>query len=420
LNAIAGFADASLGSSVAQASGRQHGIGGLIYPMRILGAGTCALITGVYLAHLETVRLYYPILLGLALLYPHMSRAFASRRSSRRTVENVSVLVDGFVLGSTVFVTGFSLLPSLILLTTMTANALGINGPRLLGWTLLSAGVGMGLPLLLYGGGALPPALPQVDFICGAYLVLHFNVFAYTAYTRSRLLRSSREELKQQQLTTEIEKKRSDALLLAILPAAVAGELAAHKEVAPRLIESATVLLVDFDGFDALLDEHGPAATIGELNQCFKAFDAIVTRHGLEAIKTVGDDYLAVGGVLAADQRHAEAGLRAAGEILEYVGQRAQADRLPGTPRLQARVAVHSGPLVAGIVETRKFCYEVWGETLDLTRELQRQAAAGEATISETALALVGQVPEEAPTGSVKGRNGEDVAFYSLKGALPG
>jgi len=181
-------------------------------------------------------------------------------------------------------------------------------------------------------------------------------------------------------------RRRSDKLLLNILPAAVAKELKSTGSTTAKYYNEVTVLFTDFVNFTALAERLTPQALVDELHTCFKAFDEIVTRHKIEKIKTVGDAYLAVSGLPVANQKHAESVVTAALEINAFIRQRkAQL----GENAFEIRIGISSGSVVAGIVGVKKFAYDIWGDTVNTAARMEQASEPGKINISADTYELV-------------------------------
>lgn len=154
-------------------------------------------------------------------------------------------------------------------------------------------------------------------------------------------------------------RRRSDELLLNILPAATARELKGTGTTTPRQYDHTTVLFTDFVGFARVLEGHPPKEVVELIDAYFRPFDRIVQRHGLEKIKTIGDAYMAVCGVPDPRPDHAVAAVRAALEMLAFVKTEGERRAAADMPHLQIRIGLHSGPLVAGVVGETKFAFDI-------------------------------------------------------------
>lgn len=184
-------------------------------------------------------------------------------------------------------------------------------------------------------------------------------------------------------------KRRSDHLLLNILPAEVADELKEHGSTKAKRLENATVLFTDFKGFTELSTKLTPEQLVDEIHHCFSAFDEIIGKHGVEKIKTIGDAYMAAGGVPTQSATHAEDIVRAALEIQDFMVKMAKERQDKGEPYFEVRIGVNSGPVVAGIVGTKKFQYDIWGDTVNTASRLESSGKVGRVNISESTYNLV-------------------------------
>lgn len=214
----------------------------------------------------------------------------------------------------------------------------------------------------------------------GAYLALGLAVLLAAA-----LFAGYRQKTKANR-SIAAERNKSDALLLNILPAEVAEELKEKGQASAKLYNNVTVLFTDFVNFTHNAEHMDATELVGELNTCFKAFDEIMGKYGIEKIKTIGDAYLAVAGLPTQDEEHAAHAVRAALEIRDYMRER-QA-RL-GNKTFCIRIGVNSGNVVAGIVGVKKFAYDIWGDTVNIAARMEQNSVPGRINISETTYELV-------------------------------
>lgn len=185
------------------------------------------------------------------------------------------------------------------------------------------------------------------------------------------------------------EKSRSDELLLNILPAEVAEELKEKGSADAKLFDDVTVLFTDFKGFTALSEKLSPTELISEINTCFSAFDLIMQKHGVEKIKTIGDAYMAAGGLPVPSSTHAEDVVKAALEIQSFMQRHKATREAEGKLFFELRIGVHTGPVVAGIVGIKKFAYDIWGDTVNTASRMESSGDVGMVNISETTYNLV-------------------------------
>jgi adenylate cyclase len=184
-------------------------------------------------------------------------------------------------------------------------------------------------------------------------------------------------------------KKQSDELLLNILPAETARELKKKGYTDAQLIEQTSVLFTDLKGFSALTEKVTPQELVHDLHECFSAFDHICEKYGIEKIKTIGDAYMAAGGVPVSNTTHAEDVINAALEMAEVV-EKGKARRISAEiPIFEIRIGVHTGPVVAGIVGIKKFQYDIWGDTVNTASRMETSGEVGKVNISKATYALV-------------------------------
>jgi adenylate cyclase len=182
------------------------------------------------------------------------------------------------------------------------------------------------------------------------------------------------------------ERKKSDKLLLNILPVKVAEELKQKGTAEARQFDNVTVLFTDFVGFTTVSERLTPKELVEELHQCFKAFDEITAKYGIEKIKTVGDAYLAVCGLPLPDASHAEKVIHAAMEIRDFI--KARKEQL-GDSTFNIRIGVNSGTVVAGIVGVKKFAYDIWGDTVNTAARMEQNSEPGKINITDNTYQLI-------------------------------
>ncbi len=245
--------------------------------------------------------------------------------------------------------------------------------------------------------------------ITGGFLAL---LLAGGIYSRLRYIRESKAVL-------QIEKDRSENLLLNILPADIAAELKEKGKADARDFDQVSILFTDFKDFTEQSEKLSAADLVNEINHCFEAFDHITEKHGVEKIKTIGDAYMAAGGLPVPGEDSVKNAVLAALEMQEFIEARYQAQTKEGKAAFRMRAGVHTGPVVAGIVGVKKFQYDVWGDTVNTASRIESHSEAGKVNISEATYELLKHDPdfkfESRGKIEAKGKGEMEMLFVSLK-----
>jgi adenylate cyclase len=209
------------------------------------------------------------------------------------------------------------------------------------------------------------------------------------------------------------ERERSERLLLNVLPQSVADRLKRNEPVIADRFESATVLFADLVDFTADWDQRPPVAIVEVLSSIFSFFDLIAKQNCVEKIKTIGDAYMAVGGLVDADRHHAEA---IADTALAMQAGIARFLKQDGSP-YQLRIGIATGPVVAGVLGTSKFSYDVWGDTVNTASRMQYHGPADCIQVTQAAYECLkdAYLFEERGTIEVKGKG--EMMTYLLTGS---
>lgn len=226
---------------------------------------------------------------------------------------------------------------------------------------------------------------------------------------------AQKEEILKQHNELKTEKKKSDDLLLNILPEEIAEELKQKGHSDAKLYDNVTVLFADFVDFTKAGESMTPQMLVNELHTCFKAFDEIIGKYQIEKIKTIGDAYLAVCGLPLPVKDHAAQIAGAAIEIRDFMATR-RANM--GGSSFEIRIGIHSGPVVAGIVGVKKFAYDIWGDTVNTAARMEQSSDSGYINISEATHHLVHNQFECTFRGDITAKNKGALKMYYVEKAL--
>ncbi|MFM9944626.1 MAG: adenylate/guanylate cyclase domain-containing protein [Bacteroidia bacterium] len=206
------------------------------------------------------------------------------------------------------------------------------------------------------------------------------------------------------------EKQKSEDLLLNILPPEIAHELKQKGKSEARQFEHVTVLFTDFVNFTGISETLSPKELVSEIDLCFKTFDDIIEKHGLEKIKTIGDAYLAVCGMPEEDSKHAINTAQAALDIRKFIIKRKSEGG-----KFEIRIGMHSGPLVAGIVGVKKFAYDIWGDTVNTAARMEQKSEPGKINISGATYELIKNHFTCTHRGKIEAKNKGMIDMYFVE-----
>ncbi|WP_108517600.1 adenylate/guanylate cyclase domain-containing protein [Bradyrhizobium algeriense] len=292
-----------------------------------------------------------------------------------------------------------------------------------------------GLNLRFYCGA---PLITHDGYALGTLCVIDFKSRELSFEQREALRRLSRQTMVHLELRRQLlernemlraleqardravaEKSESERLLLNILPASIAAELKASSRVKPRFFDLATVIFIDFSGFTRIVETMEPASVIDQLDQHFTRFDDIIAKHRLEKLKTIGDAYLAVGGVPEPNRSHAMDAALCALQIMDHMTKLNRQREKLHLPAWHARIGINTGPVIAGVVGKHKFTYDIWGNTVNVAERVEASGVPGRITISEATWQHIKGRFETEPRGAVEVKHKGLVNMYFLNRVKP-
>lgn len=277
-----------------------------------------------------------------------------------------------------------------------------------------------GLPIIVISGAEqVDNAVNCIELGAEDYLPKPFNPTLLRARVTSSIEKKRLRDLDRLRLAQlqaekellEIEKDKSERLLLNILPGVIAERLKRGERTIANGHPVVTVMFTDLVGFTAMSRRTPPTELVGILNGIFTTFDLIVEKHRLEKIKTIGDSYMLAGGIPLPRDDHAQA---VADVAIEMIAALNRLNAANGTD-LKIRVGINTGPIVAGVIGKRKFTYDLWGDTVNLASRMESSGVPGVIHVSESTYEALKNdfVLEERGITHCKGIG--DVTTYFLK-----
>ena len=211
------------------------------------------------------------------------------------------------------------------------------------------------------------------------------------------------------------EKKRSDELLLNILPDEVANEIKLSGSSKPKTFSMVTVMFTDFKDFTHVSQNISAELLVAELDYCFSAFDKMLQKYKVEKIKTVGDAYLCASGLPVSSFTHATDMVSIAIEIRNFMLERKKEKEAKGETPFELRIGIHTGPVVAGIVGVKKYAYDIWGDTVNVAARMEQNSEAGKINISGSTYELVKDKFKCSYRGKVEAKNKGEIDMFFVE-----
>jgi adenylate cyclase len=249
-------------------------------------------------------------------------------------------------------------------------------------------------------------------------LILGFGIVVVgLMYRRYLENQKQKKQLQEKNRQIQDEQQRSDELLLNILPAAIAEELKSGGKAKARRYDQASVLFVDFKSFTKISEQLSPEELVAELDHYFKAFDFIIGQYKLEKIKTIGDAYMVASGL--SDRITSPLNIvRAAVEMQEFLTDMKYEKNIQNKPIFEARMGIHTGPVVAGVVGVKKFAYDIWGDTVNIAARVQEACEPNEINITEAVFNEIRYSFTCQYRGKLPAKNKGDIDMYYVGKAM--
>jgi class 3 adenylate cyclase/streptogramin lyase len=248
-----------------------------------------------------------------------------------------------------------------------------------------------------------------------AALALVSGMLEYRLYLSIQREKDLKREVKVRTLELEHEKRKSDELLLNILPAETAEELKQFGKSKAKRYDNVSILFTDFKGFTKIAEQLSPEDLVAEIDFCFRNFDAIIETHELEKIKTIGDAYMCVGGLPKPDVNSPVKIINAALEIRDFMLRYAEDRRKENKLFFEIRLGVHTGDVVSGIVGTKKFVFDIWGDAVNIAARMEDNSKEGKINITGVTYDLVKDHFNCTYRGKIEVKNKGEVDMYFVE-----
>jgi len=240
--------------------------------------------------------------------------------------------------------------------------------------------------------------------------------------TQNRMILEQKKQLEEQQKELKAEKGRTDSLLRNILPELVVEELKKFKKVTPRYYPKVTVMFTDFKGFTEITSQMTPGEIVKELDVCFAAFDQIIEKYEtavgrkcIEKIKTIGDGYMCAGGVPVDNDTNPIDMVEVALAFIGFMENRKQEMLSRNLPWFGIKIGINTGPVVAGVVGSRKFAYDIWGNTVNIASRMESACEPGRINISASTFQHVQNRFSVTPRGKIAVKNKGEFEMYYVE-----
>jgi ligand-binding sensor domain-containing protein/class 3 adenylate cyclase len=244
------------------------------------------------------------------------------------------------------------------------------------------------------------------------FILIIYSFYFYKTYQVKKRNEALEDMVRDRTSALEKEKNKSDELLHNILPSSLVDELKVYGNVRPRRFNSISIMFTDFKAFTYTTSVLPPEDLVHELNDIFKNFDSLIGKYGLEKLKTIGDSYMAACGIPTEMEDHAIRIVYAALDFQKMIKERNRTSAI----KWEMRLGIHSGSVVAGVVGTKKFTYDIWGDTVNIASRMESSGEPGEINISGYTYMLIRDHFDCEYRGKVDTKGKGSIDMYFVKG----
>lgn len=236
---------------------------------------------------------------------------------------------------------------------------------------------------------------------------------------RTREVMEQKEEIEIQKKVIEEEKNKVEKLLLNILPEETAEELKSRGKASARSYRQVSVMFTDFVGFTKIAETMRPSDLVAKLDAYFIQFDEIIQKYSLEKIKTIGDSYMCAGGVPIRSKNNPIDTVLAALEIQRYMNSLKESAKETGEEVWDLRIGINTGEIIAGVIGTKRFAYDIWGNTVNTANRLQMTSEVNMINISGATFAEIEPYFNCTYRGKIAAKNKGEIDMYYVHGIKP-
>ena len=247
------------------------------------------------------------------------------------------------------------------------------------------------------------------------FVALLYGIYRWRTATLRKQKRILEQTVKERTAEVVKQKEKSEELLLNILPSEVADELKEKGYTTAKSFDEVTVLFSDIKGFTNVAEKMTAQELVKEINTYFSAFDGIIQKYGLEKIKTIGDAYVAAGGLPEKNSATVQNVVEAAIAMQAEIGKLKQERVSSNKPYFELRIGIHTGPVVAGVVGIKKFQYDIWGDTVNLAARMEQSGVPGKINISQHTYELVKEQFNCVHRGKIEAKNKGEIDMYFVE-----
>lgn len=229
---------------------------------------------------------------------------------------------------------------------------------------------------------------------------------------RTRKTLEQKRKIEAQKKVIELEKEKVDNLLMNVLPRQTVEELKTKGKASARSFNNVSIMFTDFKDFTRIAENNDPAALVEKLDSYFSVFDDITSKFGIEKIKTIGDAYMCAGGLPIRNKSNAIDTVLAGLEIQNYMRERRAEEKEAGLPSWGLRIGIHSGALIAGVIGTKRFAYDIWGDAVNIANRIETAGETDKVNISGKTFELIEPYFECTYRGKIPAKNKGEIDMY--------